>query len=258
MPNLPMHIYLADQVAKRLDWDWVNDHRGSLYLGSTAPDIRIMTKWPRERTHFAPLSVDEVGAGTRQMFKLHPELEDRDAASDPTKAFLVGYISHLVADEAWITNVYRPNFDPPPGQCMVARDKVEANLWDRALQLEMDRAAADKMTGLLPDGEVLADADLGVQVAFLEPGALQEWREWVLRFLGWDLTWERLKRALNRMYRDDENVQRVVDTFIEEMPASMERIYEKISREKIDAYRQRALEDTLTQVHQRWGQLDRQ
>ena len=69
---------------------------------------------------------------------------------------------------------------------------------------------------------------------------------------------KRLKRALNRMYRDDENVQRVVDTFIEEMPTSLERVYEKISREKIDAYRQRALEDTLNQVHQRWGQLDRQ
>ena len=59
------------------------------------------------------------------------------------------------------------------------------------------------------------------------------------------------------MYRDDENVQRVVDTFIEEMPASLERIYDIISREKIDAYRQNALEDTLTEVRQRWGQLDR-
>ena len=62
---------------------------------------------------------------------------------------------------------------------------------------------------------------------------------------------------MNRMYRDDENVQKVVDTFIEEMPASLERIYEKISRDKIDAYRQRTLEDTLSQVQGRWGQLDR-
>ena len=65
MPNLPMHIYLADQVARQLDRGNIHDHVGSFFLGATAPDIRAMTKWPRERTHFAPLSVDEIGTGAR-------------------------------------------------------------------------------------------------------------------------------------------------------------------------------------------------
>ena len=56
MPNLPMHIYLADQVAEQLDRGYVFDHMGAYYLGSTAPDIRAMTRWPREQTHFAPFS----------------------------------------------------------------------------------------------------------------------------------------------------------------------------------------------------------
>ncbi len=57
MPNLPMHIYLASQVAEQLDWGHVHDHLGSCFLGSTAPDIRAMTILDRQRTHFTSLGV---------------------------------------------------------------------------------------------------------------------------------------------------------------------------------------------------------
>ena len=258
MPNLPMHIHLASRVAKRLDWDWLNDHAGSLFLGSTAPDMRAMTKWPRERTHFAPLSSDEIGTGPRNMFRLHPELANHNGESSASRAFLVGYISHLVADEAWIANIYRPNFDPPAGNEMAAGTEVEAQIWDRALQLEMDREALPEMDNLLRGGEVLAAADVEIDLGFLEPGSLNEWREWVSRLLGWEFTWDRLKRALNRMYRDDDGVQVLVDNFIRDMPASLERIYEKIPREHIDSYQRLALEETLIQVHERLGQTHHQ
>ena len=69
-----MHIHLANEVAEQLDRAYVFDHKGAYYLGSTAPDIRAMTRWPREQTHFAPLSVEEVGTGTKTMFQMHPEL----------------------------------------------------------------------------------------------------------------------------------------------------------------------------------------
>ena len=90
MPNLPMHIYLANQVAEELDWGSVYDHIGSFYLGSTSPDIRAMTKWPREQTHFAPLSVSKVGTGTRTMFENYPELLDEIAQSPATRSFSIG------------------------------------------------------------------------------------------------------------------------------------------------------------------------
>ena len=74
MPNLPMHIYLCQQVAEELDWGYAHDHAGAAYLGSTTPDIRAMTKWDRARTHFSDLSVNHVGAGVQRMFELHPHL----------------------------------------------------------------------------------------------------------------------------------------------------------------------------------------
>lgn len=247
MPNLPMHIYLADQVAQQLDWGSVYDNVGSFFLGSTAPDIRAMTKWPRERTHFAPLSVEDVGTGVRTMFQHHPHLADFGSLSKETRAFMLGYISHLVADELWITTVFRTHFED---KNMVTDNEVEAHIWDRALQLDMDRQSVPKMNGFQEAAEMMSCADEGVTVEFLDPEVLREWGTWVQRFMGWEFSWERLKRSLNRMYRDDDDVQTAVDHFLAEMPRSLDRVYEKVPEEKIEAYRERAVEITLAQVRE--------
>ena len=85
-----MHIHLANTVAEQLGRGYVFDHKGAYYLGSTAPDIRAMTRWPREQTHFAPLSVEQVGTGTKTMFSLHPE--EVENISPDTQAFMPGFV----------------------------------------------------------------------------------------------------------------------------------------------------------------------
>ena len=247
MPNLPMHIYMANQVAEQLDWGPVYDNVGSFFLGSTTPDIRAMTKWPRERTHFAPLSVEVVGTGVRTMLERYPELADPSQLTTATQAFVLGYISHLVADEVWITTVFRPYFD---NHNMITEGEVEAHIWDRALQLDMDRKTFSKMDGFGPAGEAMVCGDQGVQVGFLDAEVLEEWRDWVRRFMGWDFTWDRLKRALNRMYRDDDNVQQAVDRFLKGMPDSLEQIYQKIPEERLTVYQQQVLETTVSQARE--------
>ena len=47
-------------------------------------------------------------------------------------------------------------------------------------------------------------------------------------------------------------MQNTVDNFIGNMPASLDHVYEKIPRVKIDAYQQGALKETLAQVRERW------
>ena len=243
-----MHIYLANQVAEQLDLGYVYDNLGSYFLGSTTPDIRAMTKWPREQTHFAPLSVEEVGTGTRTMFRMHPELSQD--ISPATRAFLAGYVSHLAADEVWITSVYRPHFDTSLEHSRITDDKVEANIWDRALQLNMDRQILPQLTGETNPQEHLPCSDQDVSVSFLEDGLLTEWKDWVGRFMGWEFTWDRLKRALNRMYRDDEDVQRTVEVFLEGMPRSLEQVYEKVPEGEVTAYQKRAVAATIEQVRE--------
>ncbi|MCH7736184.1 MAG: hypothetical protein IH872_02165, partial [Chloroflexi bacterium] len=234
--------------AEELDRSYVFDNLGSYFLGSNTPDIRVMTKAPREQTHFAPLSVDTVGTGTRTMFGMHPELsEDMSPAS---QAFLAGYICHLAADEVWITSVFRPHFDTSLPESRVTGDQIEANIWDRALQLDMDRQTLPQLNAETNQQELLACSDQDVAIPFLEEGLLAEWKDWVGRLMGWEFEWDRLKRALNRLYRDDEDVQRNVDRFLEAMPRSLEQVHEKVPEAEVSAYQQRALAATIEQVRE--------
>ncbi len=246
MPTLPMHIHLANQVAEQLDRSCVFDHRGSFYLGSTAPDIRAMTKQPRELTHFAPLSVEKVGTGTETMFQMHPELNGN--MTPASQAFLAGYICHLAADEIWITSVFRPNFDVSVAETRLTDNEVEANIWDRAMQLNMDRHTLPQLPTEGHPKELLACSDKDVSMPFFEEGLLSEWKDRVGRFMVWEFTWDRLKNALNRLYRDDENVQRSVEGFLEGMPDTLEKLYEKIPEGEVSAYQERALAATVAQV----------
>ena len=250
MPNLPMHIFLANHVAEQLDRGYLYDNIGSFFLGSTTPDIRAMTKWPREQTHFSLLTVAEVGTGTRTMFRNHPELLEGEGISAATKSFLLGYISHLAADETWITTVYRTNFDTSFEETRLTSDQVEADIWDRAIQLDMDRQSLPELWRTTDPQEAVSCGDEGVSVTFLEDGLLTEWKDWVGRFMGMEFTWDRLKRALNRMYRDNDDVQSSVDEFLERMPGSLEEVYERIPEARVEAYRMQVVAATIAQIEE--------
>ncbi|NQW22097.1 MAG: zinc dependent phospholipase C family protein [SAR202 cluster bacterium] len=243
-----MHIHLANAVAEQLDRSYVFDHLGSFFLGSTAPDIRAMTKMPREQTHFAPLSVEEVGTGTRTMFQMHPELSE--AMSPASRAFLAGYVCHLAADEVWITSVFRPHFDTSQEESRLTDNQVEANIWDRAMQLDLDRQALPQISGDTHPEKWLACSEHDVSMPFFKDGLLTEWKDRVGRFQVWEFTWERLKGALNRLYRDDEDVQKTVGRFLEGMPRSLEQVYEKVPEGEVSAYQKRALAATIAQVRE--------
>jgi hypothetical protein len=250
MPNLPMHIHLANQVAEQLDWGYVYDHIGSFYLGSTSPDIRAMTKWPREQTHFAPLSVRDVGTGTRTMFRNYPELLEESGQSSATRTFLLGYICHLASDEVWITTVYRPNFDIGSEETRLTGDQIQADIWDRAVQLDMDRLSLPDVRGPMNAGDAVACGDEGVSVSFFEDGLLSQWKDRVAGFVGREFDWSRLKFALNRMYRDNDEVQQSVDLFLERMPYSLEELYLRIPEAKVENYQREAVAATIAHVRE--------
>ena len=71
------------------------------------------------------------------MFELYPELADRGFSNNPaTRSFVLGYVSHLTADEVWITTMFRPHFSSDK---TLAETDEEAQIWDRPVQLDMDR-----------------------------------------------------------------------------------------------------------------------
>ena len=249
MPNLPAHISLAMEVSNRVPHATIDQHMGSFLLGSTSPDIRIMTKWERDQTHFAPLSVERVGTGVDGLFQAHPELADPSLVGQATVAFLCGYVTHLVADETWILDIYLPYF----GNKSAGREQIEANIWDRALQLDMDKTAREGLGDMGQVRSYLEGSETDVEVEFIKDGTLREWRAWVSDFTTWEFTWERLRFATRRIYRDDPVATGIAESFLQTMPASLERVYETVSEATIAEYKEKTITESAHLIKEYLG-----
>ena len=241
MPNLPTHLSLASKVASKIAHPTIDRHLGSFFLGSTSPDIRVITKRKRDQTHFAPLNVERIGTGVEGLFQAHPALADSSRVSDATRAFLSGYFTHLVADETWILEIYLPHFD---GQ-QIFTDHVEANICDRALQLDMDRLAREELDGMGQVCSFLAGSESDVEVDFISSETLSQWREWVTEFAAREFAWERLRFATRRMYPDSTAAMEITEEFLQDMPGSLERVYDKIPLERIATYRDKVISESV-------------
>ncbi len=244
MPNLPAHIDLAHEAAKRVSHPTLNADLGHYLLGSTAPDVRAITKRARAEYHFAPLSFREVGEGTKGLFEAHPDLRNGSVESS-TRAFVAGYVTHLVLDEAWILELYRPYF----GNLHVYSDEVQGKIADRALQLELDRRS---MSAVKPAMHLVAEAESPVDLDFIAPETLGEWLEWVVELVGRDFTWERLRFMARRIASGDEGhpAHRMADEFLAEMPQSRERLLQVVSPDALEHFRSSAIDRMANAVRE--------
>lgn len=243
MPNLTAHIDIALECAACLDHPTIQGNLGTFLLGSCSPDIRIVTRGPRDNTHFAPISNNTLGAGMQTMFQEYPSLAKGEALPPRTAAFMAGYIVHLLTDEAWIIKVYRPYF----GNRTVFADEMFANMVDRAMQLDMDRAAEEKRLGFQEVTPILANAHEGVEVEFLDNSTLAEFRQRVSEATQRPFTWERLVAMARRQYPQQNGVaQDMAQCFLEAMPDSLEQAYRLVPRQAVQEFR-----DTILQA---WSQ----
>lgn len=237
VPNLPAHVGLALDWAESLDHPVVRQSLGAYLLGATAPDSRAMTKAAREDTHYMGLDSVIMTAGVDGLFKAHPELQDAGRLPEPTVAFLLGYFAHLIADQGWITTVYRPYF----GNSAVFSDTGEAKVLDRALQLEEDRRVGSQIRGAIP---LLAEAEAGVDIPLLSAGTLRDWRAWAQAFLARDFSWERLRFVARRRQLDEhlDAAERATESVLGSVDESMGRLAQRVPPASVVAYRERAAE----------------
>lgn len=169
MPSLGSHLARARMVADRLAYPEIEADRGAFYLGATAPDIRVITRRDREVTHFFSLTDFGDQDSVARMFQEHPALATPSGLDAATTAFVAGYLTHLVLDETFIGEIYRPHFGAQQ------TDDPRANVLDRALQYELDRRDRE-------DGEAMQEirtsiaASAPVQgIPFIEDEHLVEW-----------------------------------------------------------------------------------
>lgn len=232
MPNIPTHIHLALDVSSNLKEHLETESLGSFLLGSTSPDIRAITKTQRGYTHFAPLDSLSITEGVEKLLSTYPELQDSNRISKPTKAFIAGYICHLVADQTWIIEIFKPYF----GNRSLFANQAQANVLDRALQLELDNQCKSLVQNVCGS---LEDSDFGVEVAFINNETLREWRDWVIKFCMSEFSWERLKfMALRQERTNHEIASRVANEFIQNVPVGLQFITERLPWCKIVTYHQ--------------------
>jgi len=239
MPLLGLHMTAARAIAATVASKRIDADAGAYYLGATTPDIRALTKQPREHTHF--FTLDDFGeqSGVHRLFEAQPRLRDATQLDPSTAAFMAGYITHLVLDEEYICQVYRPCF----GERSELADDELANVMDRLLQFDMDareRADAEAIGEIRRAIESTA-ADIAVD--FIAREDLARWRTLQIEMLQRPPDLQRmLARHLLAAGRADEDaIRRFHDEEAEPLlRATIERLGEERIREYIDSARRRA------------------
>ena len=237
MPNTSLHISFADDAARTLGHPLLSDYSGSYLLGSTAPDVRNLAGWDRYSTHFFDLAKDEPGRGIQGLFETYPELADAASLGHETRAFVLGYMCHLVTDEYWIAQVYRPYFGRK-----ASSDPI-TNVLDRVLQFDMDKRERNGIRDLDGVLEALKSSDVGVKVSFIDSDLLGRWKDVMTERTSMDLGWDNLRRfvrkALPRHLKDDEDT---MNSVIDQGPDLLAKAREQAPDQVIAAYRAQAID----------------
>ena len=233
MPPPVLHMSLAKTLADSLSLRDIDSDRGAYYLGSTAPDIRAITRWERDSTHFFDLNDFADQDSVQAMFSAHSMLAQRQKVNAGTASFLAGYITHLVLDEGWITQVYRPLFGE---RSMLARDE-RANVMDRVIQFEMDRREREDRDAVEAMRADIAATALEVTIGFIDMDTLARWRDVNLDFLQAPPTWERFRNVASRHLKEygvtepDE-----LERFMAGVPQLLQETVDYVGWRRVQAY----------------------
>jgi len=245
MPGLALHTAIAKEMADHLRRRTLDEERGSLYLGSTAPDIHIITRWERECTHFFDLANFEEQSGVAGLFRAYPCLVRPATLNRPTAAFVAGYITHLVTDEIWINTIYRPFF----GERSPLAGSLRANIMDRAMQFSMDRERRSDRKLMAHVLAEVARCDLALEIDFVDGEMLRRWQEVLLEVVRQLPDWERFRYVAGRHLREAgiESVQAFQD-FVRSLPDLVNETLVYLTPERVQAFTQDSLNRSLEAV----------
>jgi hypothetical protein len=235
MPSLGSHLASARVLAGRLAHRDLEGDRGSYYLGSTAPDIRVLTRLDREHTHFFTLDELESQDAVARLFEEHPHLKDVVSLDASTRAFMAGYLTHLVMDQRYIESIYREYF----GKTSAYADDPRGNVLDRVLQYEMDRREREDVDAMVEIREAMANCDAAADVGFIERATLLQWRAVACDIASHPPTWERFQKIAGRHLasagmHSDEDMQRFYDDLPDVLQETIDHVTEQRVREFID------------------------
>lgn len=243
MPPLVLHTAIAKNVADSLRLSLLDDERGSLYLGATAPDIRVVTRWERARTHFFDLNNFDEQDGVAAFFEAYPSLAD-GCLEAPTRSFVAGYLTHLVMDERWISSVYRPYF----GERSPLGGDLRANIMDRALQFSMDcdrRQDAEFMAHVV---DSVARCDLAFEIGFIDADSLSQWQGVVTDMMNRTPDWDRFRHGARRHLGYSESDGEAFEEMVRSIPDLVDETLRYLTVERVEDFLRDAEDRSLSAV----------
>ena len=243
MPPLVLHTAIAKNVADSLCLSLLDDERGSLYMGATAPDIRVVTRWERARTHFFDLNNFDEQDGVAAFFDAYPSLAG-GTPEPPTRAFVAGYLTHLVMDERWISSVYRPYF----GERSPLGGDLRANIMDRALQFSMDcdrRQDAGFMAHVV---DSVARCELAIDIGFIDTDSLRQWQGIITDMMNRTPDWDRFRHGARRHLGYSESDGEAFEEMVRSIPDLVDETLRYLTVERVEDFLRDAESRSLSAV----------
>jgi hypothetical protein len=162
--------------------------------------------------------------------------------SATTRSFIAGYLSHLVTDEAWIYQVYRPFF----GESSPLGGGPMANLYDRVLQFELDRRERANGDSFSRIRRELDNSTSGIEVDFIDPASLNMWLEFVSAATDRKYHWEDFRRfagkyliGVRQIAVDD------LEAFFASFNERLEQVMEIVPDERLREFREQSIADSV-------------
>lgn len=239
-------MVLARDVARGLGQADLDDNAGAYLLGATSPDIRVLTRQDRYSTHFFDLDDEEHQDSVSSFFETHARWARPEDLNAETRAWVAGYIAHLAMDEEYITGIYRRFFaahDDLGGQ-------MRANVMDRLLQFELDRAYGNDEALKQEICGALACTVENIDCAgFVETETLERWRNVAKDVASKQMDWERMRSMVSNHLRfaglsEGESL----GEFLDSLPNLLDATIAHVTNAEVDGFVQRSTEHAAAAI----------
>lgn len=237
MPTPIQHLAVAQEILAssalpqtvhdRLDKD--EAVRGAFFFGHIAPDVQVVSRQPREATHFFTLPLTSRRPAYERMLASHPPLAQPCALPAAQAAFLTGYVAHLLLDELWVREIF-PIFGP--GQ--VWGDWRERFLLHNVLRAWLDRRDIPCLQDGI--GDLLRQAQPDDWLPFAADANLCRWRDLVADQFKPDAAIRTVEIFANRARIRDAEFLALLEPDVME-----ERVFSRISPTALQSFRRRAV-----------------
>ena len=245
MPPLVTHMIGAVRAGGQVDANGVSlDQRnGDYLLGATTPDIRVLTRWDRERTHFFDIYDDDHQDGVENFFSAHRSFRDPANLSAETRAWVAGYLTHVIMDQEYVLQIYRPFF----GSRSVLGGNSHANLLDRVLQYELDRRERESGDQMRQIRQALFGSAVEIDAGFVDRPLLTRWRDTTAAMTEHPPDWERFSFIASRHLKsagiESESGLR---EFMETIPELLDDTMSHVEQSALDGFFESTAERTAT------------